>query len=132
MTSNTQETFMLSVRLDETMQTKLDALASATQRPKSFFVVKGAVVSYSNQPLKYDLAQLAQSGSSYVFQTSTVDTTESRLSYLVKFIFNVEIMGGLNPSIGYGVENLDIKNNLTSKSASSDKTLISFGFEKRF
>lgn len=29
---------MLSVRLDSAMETKLENLASATQRPKSFFV----------------------------------------------------------------------------------------------
>ena len=92
----------------------------------------GGLASYNNQPLKYDLAQLAQSGSSYIFQTSTVDTTEVRSNYLVKLIFNIKVMGGLNPSIGYGIEKLDIKNNITKKLLSTQKTLLTFGFEKRF
>jgi len=96
------------------------------------FIDIGALVSYDNQPLKYDVAQLAKHGTSYVFETNTVDTTETRLSYLVKLIFKVEIMGGLNPSIGYGIENLDIKDNITNKIVSNKKTLLTFGFEKRF
>lgn len=43
---------MLSVRLDKTMQTKLDALAKATKRPKSFFV-KEALNSYLDDMLDY-------------------------------------------------------------------------------
>ncbi len=96
------------------------------------FVDFGALASYSNQPLKYDLAQLATSGSSYVFDTNTVDTIEVKSSYLVKLIFNIKIMGGLNPSIGYGVKSLDMRNNVTHKSISSEKKFFAFGFEKRF
>ncbi|WXU00326.1 MAG: hypothetical protein Ctma_1039 [Catillopecten margaritatus gill symbiont] len=43
---------MLSVRLDEEMQFKLDSLAGATKRPKSFFV-KEALGNYLDDMLDY-------------------------------------------------------------------------------
>jgi RHH-type rel operon transcriptional repressor/antitoxin RelB len=47
---------MLSVRLDKTMQTKLDNLAKVTKRSKSFFV-KEALNSYLDDMLDYYEAQ---------------------------------------------------------------------------
>jgi RHH-type rel operon transcriptional repressor/antitoxin RelB len=47
---------MLSVRLDETMQTKLDRLAEETKRPKSFFV-KEALEHYFDDLADYYEAQ---------------------------------------------------------------------------
>ena len=47
---------MLSVRLDDTMQEKLDTLASVTQRPKSFFV-KEALKNYLDDMVDYYDAQ---------------------------------------------------------------------------
>jgi len=47
---------MLSVRLSEDMQTKLDNLASATKRPKSFFV-KEALANYLDDMVDYYEAQ---------------------------------------------------------------------------
>lgn len=92
----------------------------------------GALASYDVQPLKYDLAQLAKSGSSFIFNTNTVDTTEIKSLYIVKLIYNGKIMGTLNPSIGYGVEKLIRKDNLSNEQSSYDTTLFTFGFEKRF
>ncbi|MBA5249050.1 MAG: ribbon-helix-helix protein, CopG family [Gammaproteobacteria bacterium] len=43
---------MLSVRLDKKMQDKLDGLASATKRPKSFFV-KEALENYLDDMVDY-------------------------------------------------------------------------------
>jgi len=47
---------MLSVRLSEDMQTKLDNLANATKRPKSFFV-KEALANYLDDMVDYYEAQ---------------------------------------------------------------------------
>jgi len=47
---------MLSVRLDETMETKLENLANATQRPKSFFV-KEALKNYLDDMIDFYDAQ---------------------------------------------------------------------------
>jgi len=47
---------MLSVRLNEDMQTKLDNLAKATKRPKSFFV-KEALANYLDDMVDYYEAQ---------------------------------------------------------------------------
>jgi RHH-type rel operon transcriptional repressor/antitoxin RelB len=47
---------MLSVRLDKTMETKLDSLAKATKRPKSFFV-KEALNNYMDDMQDYYEAQ---------------------------------------------------------------------------
>lgn len=43
---------MLSVRLNEEMQSKLDGLAEATKRPKSFFV-KQALENYLDDMVDY-------------------------------------------------------------------------------
>ena len=43
---------MLSVRLSEDMESKLDSLASATKRPKSFFV-KEALGNYLDDMVDY-------------------------------------------------------------------------------
>tara|TARA_B100001079_G_C15904997_1_gene295435 strand:- start:191 stop:400 length:210 start_codon:yes stop_codon:yes gene_type:complete len=43
---------MLSVRLNEEMQSKLDGLANATKRPKSFFV-KEALENYLDDMVDY-------------------------------------------------------------------------------
>ena len=43
---------MLSVRLNEEMQSKLDRLSSATKRPKSFFV-KEALENYLDDMVDY-------------------------------------------------------------------------------
>ncbi|MDM8564966.1 DUF6290 family protein [Candidatus Halobeggiatoa sp. HSG11] len=47
---------MLSVRLDKIMETKLDNLAKATKRPKSFFV-KEALNNYMDDMQDYYEAQ---------------------------------------------------------------------------
>ena len=96
------------------------------------FVDLGLVLSYDNQPLKYDIAQLGSSDNAYVFNTTTVDTNEITTSYMAKILFNKKILGGLKPSIGYGVENLDSKDNVSGTTTSSDRTFFSVGFEKRF
>lgn len=87
---------------------------------------------YGYQPLKYDAAQLARSGSSYVFETNEIDTVEITTRYIAKVLFNVEVLGGLKPSIGYGIENLKRTNNSLDKTTSIDKTIMTFGFEKMF
>ncbi|PHQ92798.1 MAG: CopG family transcriptional regulator [Sulfurimonas sp.] len=47
---------MLSVRLEESMETKLENLAKATQRPKSFFV-KEALKNYLDDMVDFYDAQ---------------------------------------------------------------------------
>jgi len=96
------------------------------------FVDIGFVVSYDNQPLKYDVAQLAKNGTSFMFETNTVDSNEVTTSYIAKILFKKKVLGGLKPSIGYGVENLDSKNNVSGESSSIEKSMFSIGLEKRF
>ena len=90
----------------------------------------GFVASYDNQPLKYDIAQLDKIEDNFVFTTNTIDSNEVTTSYMVKILFNKKILGGLNPSIGYGIENLDSKDNISGETSSTDKTIFSIGFEK--
>ncbi len=97
----------------------------------SFFDI-GALVSYNLQPLKYDIAQLTKSATSYAFETNTIDTTELKSLYLVKLIFDVEILGGLNPSLGYGVQKLKTKDNISGKTSLNENALVHFGFQKSF
>ena len=92
----------------------------------------GFSASYDKQPLKYDIASLAKSGNSYIFKNTTIDTTEVSMSYMLKILFNKKILGGLKPAIGYGVKNLDSKDNISGDTTSTDKTIFSVGFERRF
>ena len=90
------------------------------------------VAFYGYEPLKYDIAQLAKSGSDYIFETNEIDTVEVTSRYIAKLLFNVEVLGGLKPSIGYGIENLKRTNNTLGTTSSIDKTIVTFGFEKMF
>ena len=96
------------------------------------FIDIGFIAAYNKQPIKYDIAQIRASGDDFIFKTTTIDTDEITTSYLVKLIFDIEIMGKLNPSFGYGVKNFDRKNNISGESTSTDKKIFSFGVEKRF
>jgi len=96
------------------------------------FIDIAFVASYDNQPLKYDVAQLAKNETNYIFETNTIDTNEVTISYMAKILFNKKILGGLKLSIEYGVENLDSKDNVSGKTSSTDKSMFSIGFEKRF
>jgi len=97
----------------------------------TFFHI-GFVASYDNTPYKYDLAQLDSDGSSFFYTTNTVDTTEVSTSYLMNILFDLEILGGLNPSFGYGITNIDTKDNVSGTSVSTDNTLFTIGLERRF
>jgi len=92
----------------------------------------GLMASYNNQPLKYDIAQLGMNKNDYVFNTNTIDANEITTSYMVKILFNKEVLGGLKPLIGYGIEKLDSKDNISGVTTSSDKSIISIGFERMF
>lgn len=96
------------------------------------FVDIGLVLGYGNQPLKYDLAFLDTDGSSYFFTNDTVDITEVTKSYLVKILFTKKILGGLNPSFGYGVKYLDTKDNASGETVSTNNAVFTLGVEKRF
>ena len=97
----------------------------------TFFDI-GLVASYDNTPYKYDLAQLDTDGTSYFFTTNTVDITEVTTSYLVKILFEKQIIGGLNPSFGYGIKNLDTKDNIGGDTVSTNSTMFTIGVERRF
>ncbi len=87
---------------------------------------------YDKQPLKYNIAQIAEKDSSYIFETNTINTNEITTRFVGKILLNIDVLGELNPSIGYGVEKLDRKNNATGKIVSTDKTFFTVGFEKMF
>ena len=94
------------------------------------FLDIGFTVAYNNQPLKYDVAVLTDKENSYSFQKQTVDVDEIRTSYMAKIYFDISIMGGLKPFIGYGKEKLKKKDGI--ETISTDMTLYSFGFESKF
>lgn len=87
---------------------------------------------YEYQPIKYDIAQLARSGDKYVFQTNNINTVEVTTRYVIKLLLNIEILGGLNPSIGYGVENSNRINNVTNSVIFQRKNIFKFALEKLF
>lgn len=103
------------------MQTKLDS-----------FIDIGFTTSYDNQPLKYNIAQLTTNGTNYIFETNTVDINEVTTSYMVKLLFNKEVLGGLKPSLGYGMKNVDTKDNISGETTSNNTAIFSVGFERRF
>lgn len=90
------------------------------------------VAYYDNQPLKYDIAQIAESGENYIFETNTIDLNEITTRFIGKILLDIEVLGELNPSIGYGIEKIDRKNNITNETISTDKTFFTVGFEKMF
>lgn len=96
------------------------------------FINIGFVASYNLQPLKYDIAQLEPQNDNYVFQTNTIDTDEITTRYMVRLLLKRKVMGGLHPSIGFGKEHLEKKNNINGSSTSIDKNIVSIGIEKRF
>lgn len=96
------------------------------------FVDIGLVANYDFQPLKYDIAQLAMKKGNYVFETNTIDTNEVTSSYIARLLFDYEVMGGLKPSIGFGKEHFERKDNMGGSTTSTDTNIISVGFEKRF
>lgn len=96
------------------------------------FIDIGLVLGYGNQPLKYDLATLDTDGTSYFFTNDTVDITEISKSYLVKILFTKKLLGGLNPSFGYGVKYLDTKDNASGDTVSTNNAVFTLGIERRF
>ncbi len=97
----------------------------------TFFDI-GFMASYTNRSLKYDIAQLGYINDNYQFEINTIDTEETTLKYVVKLLLNREMMGGLKPSIGYGIESFTVKDNLTKKTSSFDKKIVVFGIERVF
>ena len=53
-------------------------------------------------------------------------------STLTDISFNADEDGNLNPSIGFGIESLEVTDNITKKTTSEDKTIVGFGFKKKF
>jgi len=96
------------------------------------FVNIGLEAYYDAQPLKYNIAQLAQKSGSFLFETNEIDTLETTTRFIAKLLFDVEVLGGLNPSLGYGIEKIQTKDNLTGDTTTADKTIITFGVEKLF
>jgi len=96
------------------------------------FISFGFMYSYDFEPIKYDIAQLNKSDSTYNFKTNTIDTDETTTKYLFKFKFDKKMLGGLYPSLGFGKIKTSIKDNKTNQTKTEDKNIVSFGFEKIF
>lgn len=92
----------------------------------------GFTAYYDNQPLKYDIAQLSTKNNNFIFETNKVDSTEVTTRFIARVLFDIDVLGGLSPSLGYGIESLNRKNNLTGESVKTDKTIFTLGFEKLF
>ena len=118
-TSSTVQDIAYNFRYE--MQTKLD-----------FFVNLGFTASYNFQPLKYNISQIAGNGTSYYFENTLIDTNEITTSLLLKVIMNIDLLGGLKPALGFGVKYLDVRDNLTGKTTSTNNNIFTFGIEKRF
>ena len=106
---------------------KYDALIKT-----DIFVNFGIEAYYDSQSLKYDIAQLAEKDGAFTFETVGIDTRETTSRVIGKLLFNIEVLGGLNPSIGYGIEKIDTKDNITGDSISHNNNIITFGVEKLF
>jgi len=117
--SNSSKVQDISYTASLELQTNLD-----------FFANFGFTASYSHQPVKYDT--IAVNSTLDAFEPLHIDTNEVRTKYLAKVIFDLELLGGLNPSIGYGIEYLDTKNNITGSRDSSSSDIFTLGIEKRF
>jgi len=105
-----------------------DVITKIEKSPINF----GLNASYNYQPLKYDISQLNQKNGEFLFETTTIDSTQKTMKLLVRAIFNIKFLGGLNPSIGYGIENIKTLDNITNDETVVKKRLILFGFEKLF
>jgi hypothetical protein len=92
----------------------------------------GGEYSYEFFPLNYDIKMLSQDSGQYFFQTSTVDTETETKSWILKLIFNIDAVGGMNPSIGFGNREITSTNLATDSETTTDEQIIRFGFEKRF
>ena len=97
----------------------------------TFFNI-GFTAYYDNQPLKYDIAQLSTKNGKFTFETNEIDSTEVTTRLIARVLFDIDVLGGLSPSVGYGIESLNRKNNLTGESVKTDKTIFTLGFEKLF
>jgi len=97
----------------------------------TFFDI-GLVVYYDNQPLKYNIAQIAQNNNNYLFETNTIDVNKITTKFLVKILLDVDIIGELNPSIGYGIEKIKKVDNVMNETDTIEKKVITFGFERIF
>lgn len=96
------------------------------------FVKLGFEYSYDYMPIKYDIAQLAVENNAYVFNTTTIDTDETTTKYLAKLYFDKKMLGGLTPTIGFGNIETQTKDNNSNKTTTTDESIVSIGFEKRF
>lgn len=92
----------------------------------------GLVAYYDYQPLKYDIAEVSDNGSSYVFETVTKDTLETTMGVTGKIVINVDVMGGLKPSFGYGIEKFERTSKNDDIKNTYDRTIMTLGLEKRF
>jgi len=96
------------------------------------FVDIGIFASYDSQALKYDLAQLSRVNNQVVFKTSTVDTTETTTRAILRLLLNIDVLGGLHPSIGYGQEKIKLKDNSTGDDTSFTNNIFTLSVEKPF
>ena len=92
----------------------------------------GCLFTYENQALRYGLSELTQVSNQYRFRDAEVDTNELKTEYLLKILFHKEVLGGLRPSFGYGVENIERVDNLTAKKSRQSRKIFLFAFEKLF
>lgn len=97
-----------------------------------YYFKLGFIANYNVQPLKYDLAQLNGNKNGFFFESTSIDSTEITKTVLGKIILDIDVLGGLNPSIGYGIKKLNIKDNISNQTTIVDKNIVTFGFEKKF
>lgn len=92
----------------------------------------GFIANYNSQSLKYDLAQLNSDNNSFFFESASIDSIETTTTFLGKIIIDVDMLGGLNPAVGYGIKNSNIKDNISNNKISINQNIVTFGFEKKF
>ena len=96
------------------------------------FINIGFEAFYNIQPLKYNIAQLTQKDGKFSFEINEIDIKETTTKFIAKLLFDIEVLGSLNPTIGYGVETVKTTDNLSGDSISKKKAIIIFGIEKLF
>ena len=97
----------------------------------SFFDI-GLTLKHKSNSFKYDVAALNADGSNFSFTNQAVDTTETTTSYMLKTIFKYSVLGGLKPSLGFGMRDFSKEDNINNSSVDSSSTIFSFSFERDF
>ncbi len=91
----------------------------------------GGEYGYNFFPLKYNIATLDHNGNFY-FKTGQEESETTTTSWLGKIVINRDVLGDMQPMVGFGKRNIKVKDIINNKESSTDETVVRFGIENRF